>query len=258
VSGFITMHRDATEHPLFKDDAARLGAWVWLLAKACWKPTRFSIGGAIITLERGEICASRSQLSKAWGWSPSAVERFLTRLETEQMIGRETGQGRTVITICNYSKYQDIPDESGQATGQDSGQPSDSHRTTKEPLNQETKELEGGRERENGGSSPTAKRYAFQGKTIRLNQRDFDLWKQTYHAIPDLNAELDSLDDWWQRQTEEERADWWGRTKRSLNRKHQELLRSGQGSANNRDAGTDAFIRRMEKFEAKQREAQGQ
>lgn len=93
-----------------------------------------------MTLARGQLCASRSQLAEAWGWSPSAVERFLTRLQTEQMIGREAGQGRTVITICNYEKYQALNDEAGQDAEQPREQRPDSHRTAKEQGNQETKE----------------------------------------------------------------------------------------------------------------------
>ena len=69
---------------------------------------------------------------------PSGVERFLTRLETEQMIGRETGQGRSIITICNYDKYQERRDEAGQATGQAIGQRPDSDRTAKEQGNKGT------------------------------------------------------------------------------------------------------------------------
>jgi len=43
-----------------------------------------------------------------------------------------TEQGRSVITICNYAKYQDITNEGGQATEQQTGQQSDSDRTAKE------------------------------------------------------------------------------------------------------------------------------
>lgn len=139
MTGFIALHREAKEHPLFVGDAARFGAWFWMVATACWKPTRFSIGGTTITLDRGQLCVSRAQLAKAWGWSPSAVERFLTRLQTEQMIERETGQGRSIVTICNYEKYQDISSDTGQATGQATGQPPDSHRTTKEQGNKGTR-----------------------------------------------------------------------------------------------------------------------
>lgn len=138
VSGFAVLYREATEHHLFMGDSARFGAWTWLVLKACWKPTKFNAGGTTITVERGQLCVSRSQLAAAWGWSPSAVERFLTRLQTEQMIERATGQGRSVITICNYDKYQDISDDAGQATGQGTGQRPDSDRTTKEQGNHGT------------------------------------------------------------------------------------------------------------------------
>ncbi|WP_156367175.1 hypothetical protein [Novosphingobium sp. KN65.2] len=138
MSGFIALYRDTKDHPLFAGDSQRLGAWCWLLMTACWKPSRFNVGGTTLTLERGQLCVSRAQLSKEWGWSPSAVERFLTRLQTEQMIGRETGQGRSIVTICNYEKYQDLNGEAGQATGQATGQPPDSHRTTKEQGNKGT------------------------------------------------------------------------------------------------------------------------
>lgn len=149
MSGFIALHREARDHPLFAGDAQRFGAWFWLVATACWKPTKFNAGGTIITLERGQLCVSRNQLATAWGMSPSAVERFLTRLQTEQMIGRSTGQARSIITICNYDTYQGQNDEAGQATGQATGQRPDKDRTTKEQGNKGTR-----LEEEPNGSSP--------------------------------------------------------------------------------------------------------
>ena len=141
MSGFAVIFREMKEHPLFKGDSDRLGAWTWLLLTGCWKATKFRAGGKLIELQRGQLCASRSQLSEAWGWAPSKVERFLVHLENEQMIERETGQGRTIITICNYAIYQDVETKVGQETGQPTGQASDSDRTTKEQRNQETKDI---------------------------------------------------------------------------------------------------------------------
>lgn len=174
MTGFIALQREAINHPLFKGEPARLGAWCWLLAKAAWTEIPFDISGKIITLDRGQLCVSRAQLAEAWSMSPSAVERFLSRLQSEAMIERQTDKGKSVITIMNYSKYQDIGgrqirakgdnvtrtggrsktgQETGQASldlnvdeqtinqvenseaGQATGQRSDSHRTTKEPLN---------------------------------------------------------------------------------------------------------------------------
>ena len=142
MTGFVAAYREVVDHPLFAGNSERLGAWMWLVMKAAWKPVKFDISGKIVTIQRGQLCVSRAQLSKAWGMSPSGVERFLTRLKTEQMIGQETGQGRSIITICNYSKYQDISEQAGQATGQATGQPSDSDRTAKEQGNKGTRVIE--------------------------------------------------------------------------------------------------------------------
>ena len=117
MSGFATIQRDARKHPLFHGDADRFGAWVWLILGAAWKPTPFDIAGKTVTLERGQICVSIRQLGDEWGWSKSKVDRFLTRLETETMIERKAGQGRCIITICNYEKYQEQRDTDRDSSG---------------------------------------------------------------------------------------------------------------------------------------------
>lgn len=142
MTGYVALHREAFSHPLLKDDA-RFRAWFWLVAHAAWKPTKHDARGHTITIDRGQLCAGREYLAKEWGWSPSAVERFLARLETEQMIERKTGQMKTVITICNYDKYQDGPNEAGHMSGQETEQKSDRNRTAKEQGNKGTREPDG-------------------------------------------------------------------------------------------------------------------
>jgi len=136
--GFFLLHRGWRDNSIFKGEFSRSDAWVWLIENTCWKPTRHDVKGKTVTLERGQICASRERLSKVFQWSPSAVERFLVRLETEQMIERETGQGKTIITVCNYAKYQDVQSGTGQETEQQTGQESDRNRTAKEQGNKGT------------------------------------------------------------------------------------------------------------------------
>ncbi len=45
-------------------------------------------------------------------------------------------------------------------------------------------------------SPTTSKSYAFDGRVIRLKERDFTRWSEAYQAIPDLRALLQSRDDW--------------------------------------------------------------
>jgi uncharacterized protein YdaU (DUF1376 family) len=80
------------------------------------------------------------------------------------------------------------------------------------------------KEEKGGGKPPTS--YAFFGRTIRLKPNDLQRWGRTYHAIFDLDAELSTIDAWWQEQDAEERKHWFHRTMGMLNRKHQEILQS--------------------------------
>lgn len=142
MSGFIRMDRAALDHPLLQDPM-RFRAWLWLLAGACWKPTNYDMQGRTITLQRGQMCVSIRQMADAWGMSKSAVDRFLTRLETETMIEREAGQGKCIITICNYAKYQDAHDRDRDTSGTPTGTPAGHQRDIKEQGNKGTIEPKG-------------------------------------------------------------------------------------------------------------------
>ncbi len=71
-----------------------------------------------------------------------------------------------------------------------------------------------------------AKRYAFHGKTIRLNAGDLENWTRTYHAIPDIGAELNAIDAWFQGPdvTDAKRKGWFNAVPGMLSRKHNEAL----------------------------------
>jgi hypothetical protein len=100
------------------------------------------------------------------------------------------------------------------------------------------------------------KPYAFAGRVIRLNDRDLLNWRQRYHAIPDLIAELWEFDDWWAKQPEAEQRNWFERTKRNLNRKHQEYAAKASVGESPGDRLVQDILRRNAR--QKQREAEAQ
>lgn len=121
MSGYVAMSRDWQEHDLFGgDEFSRRDAWAWLIAQAAWKPTTARVKGSKIDLQRGELCFSQRFLAAKWGWSKSRVDRFLSLLRDEGMIETRTkngatagqsadhpaGQGQSIISICNYDRYQ--------------------------------------------------------------------------------------------------------------------------------------------------------
>ena len=80
---------------------------------------------------------------------------------------------------------------------------------------------------------PDEGRYAFAGKTVRLNAADLDRWRKTYHAIPDIMAELEAIDAWFQNPelAESKRKNWFTAVPGMLSKKHSEALerqKSGQ------------------------------
>lgn len=116
MSGWIALKRGITKHPLFKGRPDRLLIWVWLLENAAWKPEPLDVHGKIITVERGQVCTSLRRIADETGLGLQVVRSFLDRLRTELQINTETTHGRSLITICNYDKYQSVGDTSNTST----------------------------------------------------------------------------------------------------------------------------------------------
>lgn len=121
--GVFAVDRGIWDHPLFesREPFTRREAWLWLLSAATWKMKTVFVDGKRVSLTRGQLAHSIRFLAEAWQWPKSNVARFLEALKTETMIGTDAGHGITIITICNYDKYQrvSLPDRDniGTASG---------------------------------------------------------------------------------------------------------------------------------------------
>lgn len=60
--------------------------------------------------------------------------------------------------------------------------------------------------------------YKFEGRQIRLTERDYNQWKKVYHAIPDFDAELQRIDD------DDLPERWFPAVSAKLAAKHQKLV----------------------------------
>lgn len=112
MSGWIKIHRSMSDHWLWKDEFSFGQAWIDLILNACHKDNKVMIKGQLIELKRGQQARSEVTLAKTWCWSRNKVRRFLKNLETDSMITRKAEQHTSIITICNYSDFQD-----GDTTG---------------------------------------------------------------------------------------------------------------------------------------------
>jgi hypothetical protein len=198
--GFYQMARGWQDNPLFGNaEYSERDAWVWLVEHAAWRPTKLRVKGVVIDLIRGQLCFAQRFMAEKWRWSKSRVDRFLKRLSAESMIsicskngataGHPAGQGQSVISICNYDKYQSpeavdrgnaVP-ENGATAGQQRGKEEEYKKDKKEE--------------ERSLTADAASDYAFSGRVIRLKEGQFSQWQAAYPNL-DLRAVLQSRDDW--------------------------------------------------------------
>ncbi len=110
--GFIALYRDILDHWLWDDKPFSRGqAWIDLLLTVNHTDNKIMFNGELITVKRGQTITSIRKLCDRWGWSNNKVTRFLKMLEDERMLTRKSDTKKTVITIDNYSFWQDQENE---------------------------------------------------------------------------------------------------------------------------------------------------
>lgn len=119
---YIPISRRLFEHPFWCEERvfSRFEAWLDIVQSARFEDTKQLIGNRFIEVKRGQMLVSLRFLSGRWQWSTKKVNSFLDLLMQDKMIIKETPKetGQTVITICNYDKYnfisQDLETEKKQ------------------------------------------------------------------------------------------------------------------------------------------------
>lgn len=109
MSRWVRIQTDVFEHIVFaREPFTEREAWLWLISKAAWKATKHRIGQHIEDVPIGSVFLTLREMQAAWRWkSDKRVRSFLAMLENEEMIETKTDAGKTQISICNYSRYQD-------------------------------------------------------------------------------------------------------------------------------------------------------
>ena len=108
--GWIKFHRQIQESDIWKNKEPfdKRSAWVDLIMMANHEDKEIFIKGKSITVRRGQRVTSMYKLADRWHWSRGKVLRYITYLERNNMITRESNSNDTIITIVNYNIYQDV------------------------------------------------------------------------------------------------------------------------------------------------------
>ncbi len=114
--------------------------WCFVISKANYRRCAVRDGdGTEYLLDAGQLLASRSYLARRFNWSEKAVRLWIAKLVNAGKLavlkgpaprliqgqgGRlKKGQGSNVLTVCNYGKYQKVPQAKGPGVASAKGQP---------------------------------------------------------------------------------------------------------------------------------------
>jgi hypothetical protein len=136
-SGWICLHRSFLKWEWWEDaNTSRL--YIYLLLSANHKPNKWQG----ILIERGQLITGLRALNKATGISIQSLRTSLERLISTGEITRQSTSRYSIITVCNYDKYQDLPvEDNKQINTQPNKQPTSSQQASnnKQQLNNKTK-----------------------------------------------------------------------------------------------------------------------
>lgn len=108
MAGWQKVYRDIQNHWLWEDKPFSRGqAFIDLILLVNHQDGKILFEGDLIEVKRGSKITSLRKLGEAWGWSSKKVKKFLEQLEKDKMITYKSDNKKTVVTIENYTLYQD-------------------------------------------------------------------------------------------------------------------------------------------------------
>ncbi len=125
TDGYIKLHRKIEDDELWLTEPfTKSQAWIDIILNANRLPGKVMIRDMAIDLDTGQLAWSQLTMCKRWKWSRGKVKRYLNLLQKiERILVQQIGQHSTLLTICNYKKYQ-----VGRTTGETKTIPQAGHK----------------------------------------------------------------------------------------------------------------------------------
>jgi len=120
--GWICIHRTLMDHWLW-EKSDYLKAWIAILMDVNHAPKKILRDGQTVTIERGQSCNSLETWAKKFGkrWTVKKVRTFISLLEKDSMLVSKRAGRLRLLTVVNYSAYQDKDNGKGHDNGHDKG-----------------------------------------------------------------------------------------------------------------------------------------
>ena len=108
-SGWILVYRKIEEHPFYseKREFSKLEAWLDILLQCNFEEKEVVLKNTLIKCGRGQSIRSLGSWQDRWNWkSKKRVVAFFKLLTNMGQIKVENIKITTLITVCNYDRYQ--------------------------------------------------------------------------------------------------------------------------------------------------------
>ena len=177
-TGYMPIHRKIVNWEWYTD-LHTCKFFIHLLIKA--NHTENTFKG--VTIKEGQYYASLATISKESGLSIQNIRTCIKKLKLTQELTTKLIGKNLLFTIVKYKEYKITnTDANTEVT-------SSQHDANTEvtPSNNE----------DNIKNNKNNNKYIYDGKIIKLVERDFNAWQKNYKHIPDLLAELQGLDDFY-------------------------------------------------------------
>jgi hypothetical protein len=105
LQGYIKLYRKLLCNPIFKNPYL-LQLFIYCLLKANHAEGKAFYGSDEITLKPGQFVTGRFELSAALGGNASSTYKRLKRLESLSILGLQSNNKNTLVTVLNWESYQ--------------------------------------------------------------------------------------------------------------------------------------------------------
>lgn len=147
--GWVKLYRSIRKWEWWEDiNCYRLFTYCFMTANTA--PRRWKG----VWVGRGSFVTSYARLSSETALTVREVRTALEHLKSTNELTSRTTNRYTVITVCNYDRYQEAPEEGRQAEGHSAGQDGDGPAACKGQAGDNKQEYKKERNREEGESSP--------------------------------------------------------------------------------------------------------
>ena len=111
--GWIKIHRKIEENAIFSSEWG-LKIWIWCLLRAGHSENDVYFGLTKIHLKRGQFIFGRESASKQLHIKPSTLRNWMEQLKMDSYIDIKPTNKYSIVTVLNWSKYQDNEQQKGQ------------------------------------------------------------------------------------------------------------------------------------------------